>query len=760
MPDAGNFNALLTTAETYRDLGYSVIPLRGKVATIPWTAFQRRKPELDLLKSWFSNPTITGVGILTGWISGIVVLDFDSQAVYDDFRTQCGSLADTRTVRTRRGWHLYYQLPPTLNLASQSLQEMDIQSHGRYVVAPPSIVDGHIYAIEGRNPTKTLQQADLVVLQAYNNTRRSAVSQILTFSREIEAFQDPANRFRQLSTPFLAPAELVSLYKHLVGKNGRNKALFYAGIHARDHGWAQSETRNLLVDIHNKQPTPRGHRRESEQDRQKEAAATIASAYSRPPGKAKRSTLLNKQLPNTVRETLFGLKMTYAIRTIEALRLKGIQPGQVFTRQASIDLLRGIVGRDSIDHALNAAIGAPLFTPVPPSGHPQVPAGLPSNDVCKKQKKCYFVGDKKPGKITSAPFLPLSTPSNTGRAGRKAHVFMMPSNTELCELLGVTDSGGDSMTLNDLRTAPGLRKAVHRELIRRRPGTYTRKWLADRLGVCLITLDTYNRDIPINIMHSFTREKIGWHNLEQVQEEKIDPSIFLTDENGKKYPALRVIAAKLLKQKHTVYLMRQRPSFYYYGEIPQTQFPVCGKVMPLQAAQETESVAARSKFAKPIQPAATPPASALPTTTHQLLLPEMPFTAHAPKPLPKPRPELRYRDVTKPIENSLDEKLAQDIHELTKPNGLSIMNARKLVSTYGFAAAGKGLANLCARVQRDPDAVKSRAGLLITMVRGYWKQAHERERTIQFTPVKPRQTKRAQQVRKRTSRAGGTSPNL
>lgn len=105
---------------------------------------------------------------------------------------------------------------------------------------------------------------------------------------------------------------------------------------------------------------------------------------------------------------------------------------------------------------------------------------------------------------------------------------------------------------------------------------------------------------------------------------------------------------------------------------------------------------------------------------------------------PKPIPKLSRRQLTQPLADALAEKLANDIHAWTKPDGLSLMNARKLIDTYGYTAVGKGMANLRARVERDPDAVRSRAGLLITTIRGYWKQAHQDERTIQFEPGKPR----------------------
>jgi hypothetical protein len=741
LPDTGIFNPLLTTAQAYHDLGWSVIPLQGKVAAVPWAEYQRRKPASDLIRHWFSQSDITGIGILTGWISGLVVLDFDSQDAYTAFHNHAPDLACTRTVRTGRGWHLYYHLPPTCNLASQALPGLDIQSHGRYVVAPPSIVAGHTYVIAGQYPFRTLGQGDIDHIRQFADilaqgegasTRQPLVSSSPSAGQPRTPPEPP---------PALTAARLAGLYHHLAGKRGRNNALFQAGCLARDHGWAQDQTRLILANIHIQQPPTGGHRRESADYRQREAAATIASVYTRPPGKPQRSAAVTQQLPNSVREALLSHKMTYAIRVIEGLRLKGIQPGQTFTRQEAIDLLRGIVGRDSLDKALHTALGAPLFPQLPPSEHPPAPHGAAISDVCQQQNKCYSVGAKKSGLIAYDPLLTSSDPSSAGRGGRKAGVFVMPSNAELCVLLGTTDTGGDRLTLDDLKTAPDTRKALHRELIRRRPGTYTRKWLAERLGVCLVTLDTYNRDIPINVIHAFTREKIGWHNLERVQEEKIDPSVFLADENGKKYPALRVIAASLLKKNHTVCLLAQRPSFYHYGEIPQMQFPVCEEIRPER--QLTEPAPQNLSAVQEGRAGTSPPTQVQPTLPGLLLPAKMPKqpTQEQPKPIPK----LSRRQLTQPLADALAEKLANDIHAWTKPDGLSLMNARKLIDTYGYTAVGKGLANLRTRVERDPDAVRSRAGLLITIIRGYWKQAHQGERTIQFEPAKPRRSRRAKQ---------------
>ncbi|MCB9454223.1 MAG: bifunctional DNA primase/polymerase, partial [Anaerolineaceae bacterium] len=701
MPSAGSSNHLLTTAQGYRDLGWSVIPLRGKVAAVPWKAFQQRKPDPDLLKTWFNQPGITGIGLITGWISGLIVLDFDTPEAYHAFQLHAPGLARTRTVRTKRGWHLYYQLPPTVNIASQSLPGLDIQSHGKYVVTPPSIVDGHTYALDGKNPFRTLGQGDLAVLHAFTETFPVGAHGGAPTSNGASVL-NPNTPLTTHTPPILTPNNLIGLYRHLAARGGRNNALFQAGCLARDHGWPQHQARQTLAGIYIHQSSPPNHHHhETPQGREREATATLNSAYSRPPRPASPLKLVTGQLPNSVREAFLNHKMTYAIRVIEALRLNGIHPGQIFTRPQAIRLLRGVVGRNSVDNAFNTFLGdLALFTPVSPPAPPQV---LKKTAICDgwiEQKKCASVGDKKQGIILSEPFLNTCDPSNPNRAGRKTHEFIMPTNTDLCALLGVTDSGGDSLTLDDLKTAPETRKAIHRELIRRRPGTYTRPWLADRLGVSLVTLDTYNRDIPINVTHSFTREQIGWHNLETVQEEKINPAVFLTDENGKQYPALRVIATKLLKKKHTVYLLAQQPNFYSYVEIP--------PVPPASTTQQISLEHPRTMLPPLIHERLpkTPPIparnehNARPDTV-QPPLPGVPippkFPANTPSgtpeaPRPKRKRRLSYRQLRKPLKSEHDEQLANEIHTMTK--GMSLVNARKLIDTYGAGPVGKGLANL------------------------------------------------------------------
>src|SRR5690606_10987671 len=86
---------------------------------------------------------------------------FDDEALGERFATQYPELAVTRTVRTRRGQHLYFRVAPHLRVSSRKLAGVDLLSDGHYVVAPPSVIEGHAYTVGRGGLPKALTQADV-----------------------------------------------------------------------------------------------------------------------------------------------------------------------------------------------------------------------------------------------------------------------------------------------------------------------------------------------------------------------------------------------------------------------------------------------------------------------------------------------------------------------------------------------------------------------------------------------------------------------
>jgi Bifunctional DNA primase/polymerase, N-terminal/DnaB-like helicase C terminal domain len=111
----------------------------GKIPKIKWTEFQQRRASLDEVKEWFAKWPNANIGIVTGSISGLVVVDLDGPAGLAS-ATELG-LKSTVTSITGRGKHLWYKAVPgqiTQN-STGSFPGLDIRGVGGYVVAPPSV---------------------------------------------------------------------------------------------------------------------------------------------------------------------------------------------------------------------------------------------------------------------------------------------------------------------------------------------------------------------------------------------------------------------------------------------------------------------------------------------------------------------------------------------------------------------------------------------------------------------------------------------
>jgi len=131
-------NKLLDEAIKYLNLGFSIIPVgQDKKPLIQWKEFQNRKPTEKEVTEWFSNFNITGIGIVTGKISGLIVLDAEKGADFTGLK-----IPTTPTVNTGGGGvHYYFKLPEnfTVKNSVRFRPLMDIRGEGGFVVAPPSL---------------------------------------------------------------------------------------------------------------------------------------------------------------------------------------------------------------------------------------------------------------------------------------------------------------------------------------------------------------------------------------------------------------------------------------------------------------------------------------------------------------------------------------------------------------------------------------------------------------------------------------------
>jgi len=139
--------AIERAALEYLKQHWSVIPMRArdKCPAIRWQEFQQRRASKKEINEWFEHWPDDNVGIVTGAISGLVVLDVDPQHGGDEslnqFIREHGPLPHTVESRTGGGGrHVYFSYPSGVVRNKVGLAPgIDVRAEGGCVVAPPSV---------------------------------------------------------------------------------------------------------------------------------------------------------------------------------------------------------------------------------------------------------------------------------------------------------------------------------------------------------------------------------------------------------------------------------------------------------------------------------------------------------------------------------------------------------------------------------------------------------------------------------------------
>lgn len=127
--------------EDLRNDGYNVIPLKkgDKAPAIKWEKFKCERATDEQILRWQEHSPDANIGVVTGIISGIFVLDLDNEEAIIEAERR--GLPQTPRVRTGKGQHIYFRYPQGQVVKNRVgfLPGMDIRGEGGYVVAPPSM---------------------------------------------------------------------------------------------------------------------------------------------------------------------------------------------------------------------------------------------------------------------------------------------------------------------------------------------------------------------------------------------------------------------------------------------------------------------------------------------------------------------------------------------------------------------------------------------------------------------------------------------
>lgn len=155
LPCAGSATEAYIAA--YLAAGWSLFPVRPKdkrplAEALPagvdgkpsWLPYQQRQPAADEVRAWLRGWPDMNLGVVTGQVSGLAVLDLDGEDAVRAVRDAGVSTPPTLLQRTPHGVHAFYRLNGTpVRNATGLLPRVDVRGEGGYVVVAPSrLADG------------------------------------------------------------------------------------------------------------------------------------------------------------------------------------------------------------------------------------------------------------------------------------------------------------------------------------------------------------------------------------------------------------------------------------------------------------------------------------------------------------------------------------------------------------------------------------------------------------------------------------------
>lgn len=159
-------------AAEYVDSGWSVLPVRPEEKRpymTNWLQYTKTRAPKAMVEAWFNNLSGAGVGVVTGKISNMVVLDVEHDCPYPIENLLKKYPTQMIAKSGGGGYHLFYQYPtnqPRVSNRVRIFEGADLRADGGFIVLPPTMhPSGNRYTWVKRGPLGAFPVA-LLELQA------------------------------------------------------------------------------------------------------------------------------------------------------------------------------------------------------------------------------------------------------------------------------------------------------------------------------------------------------------------------------------------------------------------------------------------------------------------------------------------------------------------------------------------------------------------------------------------------------------------
>ena len=474
------------------------LPEQPKKPAIRWRRFQKQVPSASEIDAAF-RADVTALGIICGTVSRLVVIDFDDLLGYQKFCRRFPQHVATYTVKTNRGFHLYFLTDQ--KVPSHQFAGGDIKGERSYVIAPPSEIGKFRYSV-----AKDIAQLELGAQE---------VNELLNYLQSGTAVR----RVVRGSLGNSGETDVVALYGRLAAEIGRNNALYRCASIARDEGRNESVVVALLGHVHAWEAEAGGIRAESPEMRMSEALRTISSAFSKGHG----ISMVGSGIPNSLREFLLREQgSTVLIRLLEVFRLSKWRENDWFKLGDAMQVAAGFgLNRKSVLEALG--------------GETSVYDG---QYIIRRRYVEYLDNRGLKSRTRGRPCQVL---------------YQAPAIGGLMRRLGLAWSPLDSIGAEDIRTAHRYRLALHREYVGRLSPEVSKSWLAKRIGVNARTIARYNLELKVCVVEKVGACRLSRESLVSLPKRRRQDvknstnGYWLELGDGRRFPAWRHIGSWLLR---------------------------------------------------------------------------------------------------------------------------------------------------------------------------------------------------------------------